>query len=49
MVQRSRREGPARLFVYVNDSVIGIPGYFGYFYQNNKGKADLTVELLKDQ
>jgi len=44
---KARRSG--ELFVYVNDSVIGIPGYFGYFYQNNKGKADLTVELLKDQ
>jgi hypothetical protein len=31
----------------VNDTVIGIPGYFDYFYTlNNKGKADLTLELL---
>ena len=37
------------VFVYVNDAVIGIPGYFDYFYAlNNKGKADLTLELLRD-
>jgi len=37
------------LFVYVNDAVIGIPGYFDYFYTlNNKGSANLTLELLQD-
>jgi uncharacterized protein (DUF2235 family) len=37
------------VFVYVNDSVVGIPGYFDYFYTlNNKGKADLTLQLLPD-
>jgi hypothetical protein len=41
----ARRSG--ELFVYVNDSVVGIPGLFDTFYRNNKGKADLTVELLK--
>ena len=30
-------------------AVIGIPGYFDYFYTlNNKGKADLTLQLLQD-
>jgi hypothetical protein len=38
------------VFVYVNDAVIGIPRYFDHFYaSNNKGKADLTLELVKDQ
>jgi uncharacterized protein (DUF2235 family) len=42
---KARRSG--ELFVYVNDTVIGIPGYFDYFYTlNNKGKANLTLELL---
>jgi uncharacterized protein (DUF2235 family) len=44
---KARKSG--ELFVYVNDTVVGIPGYFGAFYGNNKGKADLTVELLKDE
>ena len=45
---RARRSG--ELFAYVNDTVIGIPGYFDYFYRlNNKGKADLTLELLPDK
>ncbi|MEA2868865.1 MAG: hypothetical protein QOE39_3580 [Bradyrhizobium sp.] len=35
------------VFVYVNDAVIGIPGYFDHYYTlNNKGKADLTLQLL---
>ena len=38
------------VFVYVNDAVIGIPRYFDRFYtSNNKGKADLTLELVEDQ
>ena len=45
---RARKSG--ELFVYVNDTVIGIPGYFDVFYtSNNKGKADLTLELLEDK
>jgi hypothetical protein len=42
------------VFIYVNDSVIGWPKYFDKFYREdattgmtNKGKAELTVELLK--
>lgn len=49
---RAPRDG--EIFVYVNDSVIGWPGYFDLFYREdastrmtNKGKADLTIELLK--
>ena len=48
---RAPRDG--EIFVYVNDSVIGWPGYFDLFYREdartrmtNKGKADLTIELL---
>jgi hypothetical protein len=44
---KARKSG--ELFVYVNDTVVGIPGYFDVFYKNNKGKADLTIELLKDE
>ena len=45
---RARKSG--ELFVYVNDSVIGIPGLFDVFYtSNNKGKADLKIELLPDE
>jgi uncharacterized protein (DUF2235 family) len=31
------------LFIFVNDSVVGIPGLYDYFYRNNKGAATLTV------
>ena len=51
---KAPRDG--EVFVYVNDSVIGWPGYFDRFYHNdvpdkkkamtNKGKANLTIELL---
>jgi uncharacterized protein (DUF2235 family) len=41
------------VFVYVNDSVVGIPAHFDLFYRadewtrrTNKGKADLTIELV---
>ena len=44
---KARRSG--EVFVYVNDSVIGIPGYFDRFYTlNNKGKADLTLQVLDE-
>jgi uncharacterized protein (DUF2235 family) len=50
---KARRSG--EMFFYVNDSVIGFPGYFDFFYRlnpstgmTNKGKADVTVELLPD-
>lgn len=41
-----RRTG--QLFVYVNDSVIGIPGYVDTFYKNNKGKADLILQVIDE-
>jgi uncharacterized protein (DUF2235 family) len=41
-----RRSG--ELFVYVNDSVIGVPGYVDTFYKNNKGKADLILQVLDE-
>jgi uncharacterized protein (DUF2235 family) len=48
---RAPRDG--EIFVYVNDSVVGWPGYFDLFYRQdawtrmtNKGKADVTIELL---
>ena len=31
------------LFIFVNDAVIGIPGLYNYFYQNNGGAAELVV------
>lgn len=65
--EEPQQTGPARykakfkaprdgeVFVYVNDSVIGFPGYFDMFYRpdkwtrmTNKGKADLTLELLQN-
>jgi uncharacterized protein (DUF2235 family) len=51
---KAPRDG--QVFIYVNDSVIGWPGYFDRFYHwdvpnkrkamTNKGKADLTIEPL---
>jgi uncharacterized protein (DUF2235 family) len=48
---KAPRDG--EVFIYVNDSVIGWPGYFDLFYRENaltgttnKGKADLTIELV---
>jgi uncharacterized protein (DUF2235 family) len=44
---KARRSG--EVFVYVNDSVLGWPGYFDYFYQlNNKGDATISLELVPD-
>ena len=53
---KAPRDG--ELFIYVNDTVIGLPGYFDRFYHNdapdirkamtNKGKGDLAIELLQD-
>jgi hypothetical protein len=37
------------LFVYVNDAVIGIPGYFDHFYLNNAGAATLSLQALDSQ
>jgi uncharacterized protein (DUF2235 family) len=43
---RARKSG--ELFVYVNDTVIGIPGFVDTFYKNNKGKADLILQALDE-
>jgi hypothetical protein len=42
----ARKSG--ELFVYVNDAVIGIPGYVDTFYKNNKGKADLILQVIDE-
>jgi uncharacterized protein (DUF2235 family) len=44
---RAKKSG--ELFAYVNDSVVGLPGYFDTFYKNNKGKAEVTIELLPEE
>jgi uncharacterized protein (DUF2235 family) len=36
-----------QLFLFVNDVVLAIPGYYGYFYGNNKGAAEVTITHLK--
>jgi len=48
---RARRSG--EVFVYVNDAVVGFPGWFDLFYRpdpwtkmTNKGDAKLTLELV---
>ena len=50
---KAPRDG--EVFVYVNDSVVGFPGYFDLFYRpdrwtgmTNKGKAELTIEPLPE-
>jgi len=43
---RARKSG--ELFVYVNDSVIGIPGYVDTFYKNNKGTADVMLQVIDE-
>jgi hypothetical protein len=44
---KAKRTG--ELFVYVNDAVIGVPGYFDRFYSNNAGAAKLTLQALDSQ
>lgn len=39
------REG--QLYVFVNDAVLGIPGYYGELYKDNRGSALLTVRRTK--
>lgn len=40
-VLRATRDG--ELFLFVNDAVIGVPGWTDRFYRNNQGTADVTV------
>jgi hypothetical protein len=41
------------LFLFVNDAVIGIPGFndrfYTHFYKNNKGSARVTIKRLRPQ
>jgi hypothetical protein len=37
----AKRDG--QLFLFVNDAVIGIPGLYGVFYDNNHGAAEVTI------
>ena len=39
------REG--QLYVFVNDAVFGIPGFYDGLYKDNKGTAQLTVRRTK--
>jgi hypothetical protein len=32
------------LFLFVNDAVFGVPGYYDYFYQNNQGSTQVTIK-----
>jgi hypothetical protein len=36
-----------RLFLFVNDAVLAIPGYYGIFYGENQGTADITITQEK--
>ncbi|MCA1458779.1 DUF2235 domain-containing protein [Bradyrhizobium sp. BRP22] len=38
---RATRDG--ELFLFVNDAVIGVPGFEGVFYSNNVGTAEVTI------
>jgi uncharacterized protein (DUF2235 family) len=40
-VLRATRDG--ELFLFVNDAVLGFPGFEGIFYSNNHGSADVTI------
>ncbi|OMQ31295.1 DUF2235 domain-containing protein [Ensifer sp. 1H6] len=33
-----------RLYLYLNDAALGLPGYYDLFYRNNSGAARITVE-----
>ena len=40
-VLRATRDG--ELFLFVNDAVLGVPGFEGVFYANNRGTADVSI------
>jgi uncharacterized protein (DUF2235 family) len=40
-VLRATRDG--ELFLFVNDAVVGVPGFEGVFYSNNVGTAEVTI------
>jgi len=35
-----------RLYLYVNDAAIGLPYLYSSFYDNNRGKTEVTVEIV---
>jgi hypothetical protein len=37
-----------RLYLYLNDAVLGMPGFYDVFSSNNKGGANIRVENLAD-
>jgi hypothetical protein len=39
---KARRTG--ELFFYVNDAILPIPGLWDFFYRNNMGEAEVTIE-----
>jgi hypothetical protein len=45
---KATRDG--ELFLFVNDAIIGLPGFGGYFYKlfygNNKGSTRVTIKRL---
>lgn len=36
-----------KLFMFVNDAVLAVPGRYGYFYGNNTGAAEVTITRQK--
>jgi hypothetical protein len=36
-----------RFFLFVNDAVLAVPGYYGIFYGENQGSADVTITQEK--
>lgn len=40
-----KRDG--ELFLFVNDAVIGVPGFYNYFYRNNQGSTKVTIRRTK--
>ncbi len=41
---RARTSG--ELFLFVNDAVVGVPGWWARFYENNRGRAAMTVQKV---
>jgi hypothetical protein len=39
---------PGELFLFVNDAIIGVPGFWDYFYGNNRGVASVMIRKFGD-
>jgi uncharacterized protein (DUF2235 family) len=37
---------PGELFLFVNDAIIGVPGFWDYFYGNNRGDASVMIRKI---